>query len=197
MHGPGLTGREPAWTRMRRLCQVEEARALPRAVGVSAVALVSMGVFLLRFVGLSAGVTWVKRAFPVKMSCGIRYRTVLDDEQMEVVPAADRFLRNAGFGQVLAAHLSAHRTTINGSAVCAERLSRNVTESAGSLRTTRSDRRLADSALGAGAWLGPPTTPRTSGYGPVAGRPCLRRAASTSSHWYCSWTAETMHPTGM
>jgi integrase/recombinase XerD len=41
----------------------------------------------------------VKRAFPVKMPSGTRYWTVLDDEQMEVVPAADRFLRNARFGQ--------------------------------------------------------------------------------------------------
>jgi integrase/recombinase XerD len=38
------------------------------------------------------------RAFPVKLPSGTRYWTVLDDE-MEMVPAADRFLRNARFGR--------------------------------------------------------------------------------------------------
>lgn len=41
------------------------------------------------------------RAFPVRMPSGVRYWTVLDDH-MEVVPVADRFLRNARFGRDLA-----------------------------------------------------------------------------------------------
>ena len=38
------------------------------------------------------------RAFPVKLPSGVRYWTVLDD-QLEVVSAADGFLRNARFGR--------------------------------------------------------------------------------------------------
>ncbi|MGH3982999.1 MAG: hypothetical protein ACRDST_10040 [Pseudonocardiaceae bacterium] len=38
------------------------------------------------------------RAFPVKLPSGARYWTVLDD-QLEVVSAADGFLRNARFGR--------------------------------------------------------------------------------------------------
>ena len=41
----------------------------------------------------------MKRAFPVRMPSGVRYWTVLDDPAMEVVAAADRFLRNARLGR--------------------------------------------------------------------------------------------------
>jgi len=41
----------------------------------------------------------LKRAFPVRMPSGVRYWTVLDDPDMEVVAAADRFLRNARLGR--------------------------------------------------------------------------------------------------
>jgi integrase/recombinase XerD len=50
------------------------------------------------FVGLSGELMRLMRVFPVKLPSGARYWTVLDD-QLEVVSAADGFLRNARFGR--------------------------------------------------------------------------------------------------
>lgn len=58
----------------------------------------SGGVVLWLFVGLSGEQERLMRAFPVKLPSGARYWTVLDD-QLEVVSAADGFLRNARFGR--------------------------------------------------------------------------------------------------
>lgn len=41
----------------------------------------------------------MKRTFPVRLPSGTVYWTVIDDASLEVVPAADRYPRNARLGR--------------------------------------------------------------------------------------------------